>query len=71
MSQLVREIQRQTDSRVYSQPGMSLGPGPSVVGMVISGQSPTQISYYLCFTKAGRYLNYFAMLKKNVLAVSS
>jgi hypothetical protein len=40
------------------------GIGPGVVEMVLSGQNPTQMSYYLCLTEAGRSLNSFAMFKE-------
>jgi hypothetical protein len=42
----------------------SLGPGPGVVGMIISGWGLTQLAYCLYLTVAGRSLNSFAILKK-------
>ena len=35
--------------------------GPCLVGMIISGQSPNQLTYCLCLAKAVRSLNSFAM----------
>lgn len=51
----------------------SLGPGPNVAGMIISGWALTQLAYFLYLTVAGRSLNSLAMLKKKkkkVLVVS-
>jgi len=48
--------------------GQSLGPGPGMGGMAISGWDPTQTNLLSVLTKAGRCLNSFAKLK-NMLAV--
>ena len=38
--------------------------------VMMAGQDPTQLSLLFVLTKAGRSLNSFATLKKNVIAVS-
>ena len=43
---------------------------PGMAEMVISGQGPTQLAYCLCLTKAGSYLNCFALLKENICLLS-
>jgi hypothetical protein len=53
MSQLVRKIQRQADTDSGRFPSSRLSRhrgnlGPGVVGIVIPGQGPTQLSYCLC-----------------------
>lgn len=66
MSQLVREIQRQADSCVYGQPGRSLGPGPSVLEMIISRQNILLSVLY----KGREISELFCNVKKKVLAAS-
>ena len=44
--------------------------GPGIVGMLLSGPSPTQLPYCLGLTEADGPLNSSAMLKENVCLLS-
>ena len=77
LSQLVRKIQKQADTKAgrFLSSRSAWDTGRSGLGVVkmeisVSGWGPTQLAYCLCLTEAGRYLNSFAVLKENVCLMS-